>query len=621
MKTYLVEKYSPDIKFDSNSLIIALTPRVCYQLDKEGIGYSIIEDYYDEVELSNQVDDYRQSVFRWIDRLDNFLQANVKGLDLKLGAIYAWYLKRMIIDTLYVRCYTLKRLFEGVKPSEITFIAARPEEPNLNYRFEHYGRSLYAQVIPILCGESSIPLTPVFLEPDSQEAQGIRTRLARQDANIITRLKLLLGKWGMVSRLYFIYKCSKKLPFARQARREKLNIFMLKTGYGGEEFIIDGLARGHNIYLLSGDFITKYSYLGETRYLDLKAESDKVTSLNNGLWEYTANLLDGHDLIRWVNEKCQLDVSEIVIPKLRHFVLKVCPEIIRYFRVFTEFYERERIDILFTPSISPLSEYAALAAANNHPQVKTACLRHGEAVYDDKTWYTTELQNFDIHISSHTEAKEYYINLAKAINSPARIYSSPHRLLNTKRTGYLREKRKSNTIRRNRIIYLTGFMMWDTRRMNSLDYPDTWYYKLQKSLIEYFSTRRAYTFVWKGLPQAEEIYNPIPDFIIDSNFSNIEVATNPFTQHLLSADRVICDYPSTGFYESVIAGVPVMSLYPKALIMRKTAVEYFGNLLKLFSDIPEAIKHVDEFLNSDPELYKATIDMEDNSLLDILEEN
>ena len=61
MKTYLVEEYSPDINFDKDSAIVALTPEACYQLNKAGIKYSIIEDYYDEVKLSAAVDEYYES--------------------------------------------------------------------------------------------------------------------------------------------------------------------------------------------------------------------------------------------------------------------------------------------------------------------------------------------------------------------------------------------------------------------------------------------------------------------------------------------------------------------------------------------------------------------------------
>ncbi len=619
MKTYLVEEYNPDINFDKDSAVVALTPKVCYQLDKEGIKYSIIEDYYDEVDLSNQVETHRQSVNQWIDELDEFLQSNIKELDLKLGTIYKWHLKGMILDPLYVRCYTLKRLFETIKPSEVTFISSKPYEPHLNYRFEHYGRSLYAQVIPILCNKNNIRLTSVLLEPGSKGVSEIRIRSVSRDESLITRLKRILGKVGIVRRLYFIYKCSKKLPFTKRTNQKKLNIFMLKTGHIGGDFIVDTLAKGHNVYLLSDDFITKYSYLGARRHLDLKAEFNKVNGLNNSIWEYTTNLLEGHDLIKRFNEERQLDVSEVVLPRLRHFISKLSPEIIGYFKVFTEFYQKDEIDILFTPHADTAIEYAALAAANYHPYVKTACLCHGDDVYDNRTGRIIELSDFNILISSNTETEEYFKCLGKAINSPAKLYSSPHRLLDIKKIGYLREKGKGS-IKRSRIIYLPTMMMWDVGGMNGGSYPATWYYEFQKSLIEYFSTRKEFTFVWKGLPTSEVIYNPIPNFIMDNNFGNIEVATNPFTQHLLSADRVICDYPSTGFYESVVAGVPTMSLYHKALIVRKSAVDYFGNLLKLYSDIPQAIKHIDEFLNSNPELYKTTIDMEDNNILDILEE-
>ena len=617
MKTYLIENYSPDMKFDENSLIVALTPEVCYHLDKAGIDYSIIEDYYDEVELSNETDDCLQLVLQWIGELDKFLQDNIKGLDLKIATIYEWYLKRMIIDTLYIRCYALNRLFEAIKPLDIVFISHKPEEPHLNYRFEYYGRSYYSQVIPVLCSEKNIPLTSVFLEPDNKYVKEIKS--VSHGENLINRLRRTLYQSATVRRMHFIYKYFSKRHFLKHKSHQGLNIFMLKTTHIGTDFVIDALRRGHNVYQLSGDFIVKYFPLGTRGHLDLKAEyKDKVMDLNNSIWENTASLLESHDLIKWFNEKCQLDVSEIILSKLRHFISTVCPEIIGYFRVLTEFYRKDRIDILFTSSVSPLIEYAALAAANHQDYIKTICITHGDEIISGKTWGLEEIKNYDVNIASNIETKKYYRRLSSESNSSTKVYSSPHRLLGIKKIYHLRQKRKANA--KKRIIYLTTFMMWDIRTMDNLGLPDTWYYKFQKSLIEYFSAKSNYTFVWKGLPQSDAIYNPIPNFIADNNYRNIEIATNPFVEHLLSADRVICDLPSTGFYESVIAGVPTMSLYHKALIVRKSAVDYFGNLVKPFSDVPEAIKHIDEFLNSDPESYKTTIDMENNSVLDILEE-
>lgn len=283
-----------------------------------------------------------------------------------------------------------------------------------------------------------------------------------------------------------------------------------------------------------------------------------------------------------------------------------------------EFYEQTDIDFVLAPYAYSLVEHGALAAANSRG-VNTVRIEHGDDIFESKPWRVCELKNFSILISTNRESKEYFERLGKENNITRALYVSPHRLLHV---GKIRELRKGSRskIKGGMIIFLPAVYVYDHRRMESNTFPDGWYYKFQKSLLEYFSTRPDYTFVWKGLPHADAVHNPIPDFIKDSNFTNIEINTNPFIDHLLSADRVICDFPSTGFYESAIAGVPVMSLYHRTFSVRASAVEYFGNLLKPFTDIPEAIKHIDDFLNSDPELYKTTIDMGDEKVIDILEE-
>jgi hypothetical protein len=621
MKTYLVEAYNSDIRFDKDSIIIALTPEVCYQLDKAGIKYSIIEDYYDEGALLAPEAEVYNLQLQWIDRLDDFLQNNIaelKELNLKLVTIYHWYFRGMVLGPLYVRCFTLKRLFEKIKPSDVTFISHKPEEPHLNYRFEYYGKSYYSQIIPILCDEHNISLKSVFLEQENSKVKEIKIKPFREDDNLKIRLKRILVKSKIVTRMYFIYKYFNMRFVAKQPNREKLNILILKMPAMGINFVIDALNNGHNVYQLSGDYIFKYSSFGEKKHFNLKAEyKKKVIDLEEGnIWEDTASLLEGSDLIKWITEKYQIDISEIILSRSKHFISKVCPELLVYFKIFTEFYKKERIDFVLTPIISSLIEYAALAAANYCDNLKTVGIQHGNDIFINPAFNIHEMTHYNIYLCTDKEIEEHLKWLCKTNHYPTKIYCSSHRLLNVNK---IYDLRKNNNIKRNRIIYLPTFLLWDIRKFGG--YPDTWYYKFQKSLVEYFSAKRGYTFVWKGLPASDAIYNPIPNFIQDNNFSNIEIATTQFIEHLRSADRVICDLPSTGFYESVVAGVPTMSLYDKTFKLRRSAVEYFGNLLKLYSDIPEAIKYIDEFLNSDPKLYKTTIDMEDRSIVEILEEN
>ncbi|GAF76240.1 unnamed protein product, partial [marine sediment metagenome] len=90
MKYYLVEAYHPDLKFECNGVIIALTPLTSYELDGAGIKYSILEDYYDEAEFLKEEEDYFNDQLAWFDEFDNFLfdifpEAKVKNLKLAIG--------------------------------------------------------------------------------------------------------------------------------------------------------------------------------------------------------------------------------------------------------------------------------------------------------------------------------------------------------------------------------------------------------------------------------------------------------------------------------------------------------------------------------------------------------
>lgn len=559
MKVYLVEEYSPEIKFENNSVIVALTPLACYQLDKAGIIYSIIENYYDETNLLAHEDEYNKSQIQWIDKLDEFLQETIpelQELDLKLGTVYYYFFKTNVIDPIYIKCYTLKKLLEATKPTSITYISRALKETSLDFTLLDAHKSYYSQVVAVLCKKNNIPLSSVFLE-EGKTKQNIKMGMksVSGDKNLTAKVKGALVKSGIIRRAYywvqFAYRYLRSRP-VRQSNQSKMNIFLVKLPHITANFIIDSLIKGYSIYLLSDDSIVKYSCFGTKIYLNLRAENSRTMMPDNSIWENAANLLKSHDIIKSINEKCQLDVSEIVLPKLRYFITNICPEIVGYFNVFTGFYKKSRINFVVTPHEWPPIEFAAIAAANHGNRAASVHIQHGDSIFADFTWNIIELLHFNYYITSNKEIKEYFVLQCKANNIPTKIYGSQDRLLNIKRINYLRETGKVN-IKRNRIIYLPNIFFIDQYRLDGAMYPATWYHEFQKSLLRYLASRTEYTFIWKGFPQYKAMYNPIPDFIRDSHFSNIEIATNAFTEHLLSADRVICDFPSTGFYEAIVA--------------------------------------------------------------------
>ena len=614
MKVYLLEYYCSDIELDENGLIVALTPEVCYHLDKAGIAYSTIEDYYDEAGLLADEDNYYESQLRWIEELDEFLKDNVlelKEFDLRLGSIYYYWIKTFVLNSLYFRCYTFRSFFERVKPTEVLFISAPPGNECLNFTLEDVGKSYCPQVIPLICRDRNIPFKAVF--SCGKDGKHSQAKPIEAGLSFRFRLKRALAKSETIKNVYNLFRYLIRPPFLPQRSQNELDILIWGTYGIVPEFRIDALKRGHRVYELANDCVFAESPFGAAKHFSLQKDS----TIPDATWQQAANLLQYSNLIDQVNAQCRMDVSEIILPKLQYFVSSICPQIFGHYKAFMKFYDKTNIDFVLAPFAYSLVEHGALAAAN-YRGINTVCLEHGDDVFTNKDWCVFELKNFSILITSNRELKEYYECLGKVNNIPGGLYISPHRLLPVKKIRELRVKSRSKIIK-GRIIYLPHLLTGDCCRLEGYAYPDIWYYKFQKSLLEYCSTRPEYTFIWKGLPQSDRVHNPIPDFIKDSKFANIEMSTNPFVEYLLSADRVICDIPSTGFYEAVVAGVPSIALYHKAIRVRTPAVEYFGDLLKPYSDIPEAIKQVDEFLNGDPALYKTTIDMGDEPIIGILE--
>ena len=66
-----------------------------------------------------------------------------------------------------------------------------------------------------------------------------------------------------------------------------------------------------------------------------------------------------------------MDVSNVILPMLRYFILKICPELLRYFKIFIEIFEKENIDFVITSHQALVPEFSAIAAANYCKKTKS----------------------------------------------------------------------------------------------------------------------------------------------------------------------------------------------------------------------------------------------------------
>lgn len=602
MNIYMVESYDFNVTFDKNIDIIALNPEVCHQLDKKGIKYLSIEKYYDKEKMSKCENKYFKSQLSWFNEFDNFLQDNIpelKEFNLKMGTLFYLRLKTLI-DNLVIKSYVINNIVSSINPSKIIFFTHPFKKLSLDCRLIDKSRqSLFSYIIPIICKEKNIHLDIFYTE--KKDIKNIQ--------NMHKNVKQKLAKYRIVRNAYFFLKYGKE---SFSSKNGQLNIFLSKDAYNGIDIIKSCLKNGHNIYTLFNNKIIKYSPFGFKKYCDIKIEKRK--------WDIS--LLENDKLIDWINKECQLNISDIILPRLQYFISEICPIIFGYFKFFVDFYKTERIDFIIGANKAKPIYDGLLASSYYNDNTKSVCVLHGDHIYENDFQVIDELGMYDIHISSNIETKEYVEFQCKNNNLSTQCYCSNHRVIPIIKINRQRELQKKYKLnKKQKVVYLPTLLVGDCCRMDGQYHSDIWYYNFQKSLIEYFSTKNTYDFIWKGLPISDWLYNPIPDIIKNRHFDNIEIATEKFDNYLLMANKVICDFGSTGFFESVFAGVPTIALYySKLYVPRNTALKYFGNLLQSYSNMEEAIEKIDLFLDSDPNLYKKDIDTNYMSVIDILED-
>lgn len=610
MKLYLMEAYNANIQFE-DGIVVALTPEVCYHLDKEGIEYTIIEDYYNECELFGDQNSFLDDQSKWFKTFDEFLKNNVDVLnvhDLNLATMYSMRIKSMTVDPMIFKSITLKALFDKLNPSSVTFVTLPPEEGALDVNLGYAGKSLYAHLVPILCEKRSIPFTEQFGK-SMEIARGGGVHISKKISRVV---KYIPGLFEMLRAI-----------FNKMDKKKVLNILQMNFAYNGFDAVKNSFVRGHDTYLFTNGKIVKFYRFGFKKF-DIK-HGDNTSEYTSYDWNRIARLLETHELIEWINEKCRLDVGDIVLPNLKYFVSKVCPELLRYHNRFSSFFEDESIDIVLSPYMQSIMELAAISAANKCNGTNTICLEHGDDIFRNIFWRLKELTDFDTLIVSGDENKQYLGCIRDQYKVQTNIYSCLNRMLYVSKINELRTTKKFKekiVLNKNKIIYVPTFLTWDALRVDEVCHSyltPTRYYKFQRSLLEYFSKKEDYAFIWKALFESEPIYNPIPDLIQDNKINNVRTATDPFQNYLPTANKVIFDYPSTGMYESVVAGVPTMCLCSDTLKVRESGLDEFKNIIKIYSNIEEAINYIEQFLSDDPEQYKASLKLGNRSLIDIVE--
>ncbi len=607
---YLVEDFSYDIDYTTGK-VLALTPEASYCFDKTGKKYYIIEDFYNEKELIQSDDLYFYEQLSWFEKFDQFLKKNIsycKKEDIALARAHSHRLK-FFVDSVIIHSYIFTKFFENAKPDRILYVCKK-ENGSLDFSiYMPYGRQ-HKIILPLvkkICDEKGIPC---LLKTD-----GYNRSQPTISPSFKVSIKESLKKCHFKSLIHF-FKYTKYAKFFSAKKYQNLNILSLHAGcISMDSLIKDLISSGSKVFLKTDDKkITSISGIFEKKVLDLSllAESPNELKIRKDCKKAYEKFIQEKELISWVSNKCGFDASDILAPYFKDFIENICSENLIETPILKDFYKREKIDFVVTRSSSeqvPIS--SLLAAANSRKRV---CFQHACGAFDNRREHISELVLFDYYFAMHDDAQEHMnLNLKNDYVGSCKVYQAPYHI---QAVG-----RKWGKVRRdkNLVMYIPTKLFFGFRSYNGYLYPLTWYFKLQKSLIDFFSTKKNLRFIFKYAPGQEWSANSVLLYIKDKNCSNISIESKPVSECLGKAGRVILDFPSTSLYEAAAAKIPVMSLYHELLEIRDPALKLFGKSLQKFSGVSNAIEIVDDFLDTDPEEFKVNIPVSNDSTLDILE--
>lgn len=616
MKLYLVEAYSSSLKFEGNdNTIIALTPLAAYELDRAGIKYSILEDYYDEAEFLKEEGAYFFDQRAWFDDFDEFLFRifpEARDKDLRLATIDYFHLKSMV-DSLILRCKEIEILLRILGIDKLIFISMDWTEDSLSDSqplLFRRGQSLFSRVAPLFCKKYGIQFERILEKGSSKlSPDDYLGKLS------ISTLKARLKSYALIEDLWTTSKSFhvRQLLHGRP-ETDRWKIYFLKTNRFVRSIMREALSKGHRVYYKRGDEIVEQGFLRSGVVGTIPKDDNRLFHKSN----YSLQLGPESEIIKWISNYCGIDVSQIVLPRLKWYIDSFCVRLIMLNDFYVQFYDSEGIDLVLTPNMTGVDECAAIAASRLSSKTRSGCLQHGDEGFAFKMMDMSEIAPYNYYFTTHDEREAYTKKRAGLYDLGTKIFQYPNRITTLPRKNFSNKVQRMFKQHRT-VVYVPTMYQWDNTFWNESRMPDTWYFSWHKALLDFMSKRENFNFIWKGIPDSNEIEDPIPRVLKDSKVRNVRYEVEPFMNWIPRADLVLLDYPSTALYEVAMSGVPVFSLfYAPSNVVRKSFLDLFGKRVQDFTSFDEGIRKVRAFLDSDPSEFIVRIPRSNKSIFDAI---
>jgi len=615
-KYYLVEKFIEGPSY-SNGTVVALTPEASFKLKKNNIPHRIINEFFSEKELKANITTHFYDQIEWFKQFDLFLKNNIdycRSNDINLAMAHYNPLK-YLIDSFITYSFILASFIKKARPSKIVFVT---EDYGTVSSYSVYSvfrleKSCYSQLLPLSCKKNNIPFEHLSC-PDAavNGRAGWKDRLKSKLKHFILRSGLKSLQSFKRYRKYSLLRCKK-------GRLSDLKILFMHTGTDAIDYIVQRvLSEGAQAYSMSENFIFRENKILQDMVVDFKEDNSLFTKdIQEDCRSAALKLREEIGLLSWIDDKCNIGISSLMLPYLEHFINFICIDNISRIDKISDFYEKENIDYIIMRSSTGLDSAFSLAAANKHKNLKKICFQHSCTAFEQLSLLMTDTYYFDYYATTDLISERYFnVKTDNKLFDRCKIIQSPHYLASLEKEGF--KKRRLSKNKKEIVMYAPNDASKGIYNLNVPTYEPNWYCKFLKELVGYFGKYQDKMFIFKYRPGFNWTESVIVPYIKANTFKNIIIENKPFTSYLNYVDRVILDYPATALFESIAARRPTLALYGSDHILWDGARDFFKGILAPFINAEEAIGHIDDFLASPKEKYMLEPPLMQNDIIDLL---
>ena len=579
-------------------LPVALSPFAMYELEKQGLPYKLIEDYYGPKELYKLGINNYKKVENICDIIDEHIQ-NACPTTAELGirpALFSFYHLKIVYDAATIRLFQLSKLIDAEKPDVLYIYDSKRYPFGISemapYLFFDNRESIYARLLA--CEDWNIPVTvlPHIPYPENSDISK-----KTQDAQNTSKKKII--RW--LRRYPELYDLAVEAHthgwrgllgglknYLRAGKGARLILF--GAGYDWDN--CRGELRSVGISPL---------FIRMRDDLEYWAGTDFFDKISARVLPETWEGLRADDKFRKFFTWDDVDFFLVVEERLRFLVERLTPACLNAYEKTAEIVKKGKVKAFLASTFAnPTTRSAAQAARNSNVPVVT--WQHGSYGYMDQPMIVyNDLMNSDVHFVFGEGVVNKYVKAARRFGTRLVAVGSPSLESLSQMPPPDEAKKIVKLVPGKKVVLYASTNFYQNNLYVSFPPPfsdnDLWH--TQRAILDVLAKHRDYTIVIKTHPSRMYRESPLRLYARGKKFENCQFVRDEcdFTDLLPIADLFVIDFPSTTLLQALTTSKPIF-VYTAHLHLDTQAQKLLERHAFCYRELKELVNALDEYLST-----------------------